>query len=335
MTRLLSAGAKGAERMAHATGVDHALTQAVEEAIVRALRSPAILRAIERAIENQEIAADATNEQIAHLVKRVLDSDTAGDAWKEVLSSDQIQMLVERIAGAPEIRAAIASQGAGLLTDVGVRLTVLTERFDDALERIVRPRAADSETDQAGLATRVVAGAIDVGLIFAAYSLISGVVASLVADIFGPHPGLVAVIILTILGVIAAGAVFATFWALAGQTPGMRFLSIRLLHHGSRDITIGVACLRVFGVILSLIPLGLGYFAILRDRSRRAWHDRMTGTEVVYDIVARTAPYASDAGASAAAARHRAGPGGARSDPTAPNDTGSDRPTSPRTDRTT
>jgi uncharacterized RDD family membrane protein YckC len=334
MTRLLSAGAKGAERMAHATGVDYALNQAVEEAIVRALRSPAILRAIERAIENQEIAADATNEQIAHLVKRVLDSDTAGDAWKEVLSSDQVQMLVERIAGAPEIRAAIASQGAGLLTDVGVRLTVLTERFDDALERIVRPRAADSETDQAGLATRVVAGAIDVGLIFAAYSLISGVVASLVADIFGPHPGLVAVIILTVLGVIAAGAVFATFWALAGQTPGMRFLSIRLLHHGSRDITIGVASLRVFGVILSLIPLGLGYLAILRDRSRRAWHDHMTGTEVVYDIAARTAPHAGDAGASAAAARHRADPGEARSDPTAPNDTGSDRPTSPRADRT-
>jgi uncharacterized RDD family membrane protein YckC len=335
MTRLLSAGARGAERLAQATGVDHALDEAVEEAIVRALRSPAVLRAIERAIENQEIAADATNEQIAHLVKRVLDSDAAGQAWKEVLSSDQVQMLVERIAGAPEIRAAIASQGAGLLTDIGVRLTVLTERFDDGLERIVRPRAADSETDQAGLATRVVAGAIDVGLIFAAYSLISGVVASVVADIFGPHPGLVAVIILSVLGVYAAGTVFATFWALAGQTPGMRFLSIRLLHHGSRDITLGVAAARVFGVILSLIPLGLGFFAILRDPSRRAWHDRMTGTEVVYDIVARTAPHAGDAGASAAAARHRARPREARSDAAATRDTSNNRPTPPETDRAT
>jgi uncharacterized RDD family membrane protein YckC len=334
MTRLLGAGAKGAERMAHATGVDHALNQAVEEAIVRALRSPAVLRALERAIENQEIAAEATNEQIAHLVKRVLASDAAGQAWKEVLSSDQVQMLVERIAGAPEIRAAIASQGAGLLTDIGVRLTVLTERFDDALERIVRPRAADSETDQAGLATRVVAGAIDVGLIFAAYSLISGVVASVVADIFGSHPGLVAVIILSVLGVLAAGAVFATFWALAGQTPGMRFLSIRLLHHGSRDVTLGVASARVLCVILSLVPLGLGFLAILRDPSRRAWHDRLTGTEVVYDIVARSAPHAGDAGASAAA-RPRAMPREARSDPAAAHDGAADRPTQRQTDRLT
>lgn len=49
-------------------------------------------------------------------------------------------MLVERIARAPEIRAAIASHGAGLITDIGVRLTIITEEFDDALERVVRPR---------------------------------------------------------------------------------------------------------------------------------------------------------------------------------------------------
>jgi hypothetical protein len=48
----------------------------------------------------------------------------------------------------------------------------------------------------------------------------------------------------------------------------------------------------VLGVVVSIVPLGLGYLAILRDPSRRAWHDRMTGTEVIYDVVARTAPHA-------------------------------------------
>jgi uncharacterized protein YllA (UPF0747 family) len=65
------------------------------------------------------------------------------------LASDQLQELVERIAGAPEIRAAIASQAAGLITDIGIRLTVITERIDDRLERFVRSRDADSETNQA------------------------------------------------------------------------------------------------------------------------------------------------------------------------------------------
>ena len=305
VTRLLSAGAKGAERVAHATGVDRALNQAAEEAIVRALRSPSVLRALERAIESHSATEPWRSDEIARLVNRLLASDAAGQAWAQFLESEQAQMLVERIAGAPEIRAAVASQSAGLITDIGVRLTIITEEFDDALERLVRPRAPDSETDQAGLATRLVAAGIDLALLFGAYSLISSVLASLVSAVFGQPLSLPAVIILSVLGVLAGGGFFAAFWALAGQTPGMRFLSIRLTHHGSTEITFGCAVRRVLGLILALLPLGIGYLAILRDPRRRGWHDRMTGTEVIYDMVARAAPHSGSTSASAAAARHR------------------------------
>ena len=71
VSRVLSAGAKGAERVAHATGVDRALDQAVEEAIVRALRSPAVIRAIERALESDAVTAELRSEEIARVVKRV------------------------------------------------------------------------------------------------------------------------------------------------------------------------------------------------------------------------------------------------------------------------
>ncbi len=227
-------------------------------------------------------------------------SDVADQAWAEVLASDQAQQLVERVAGAPEIRAAMASQGAGLLTDIGVRLTVITEHFDDALERIVRRRDADSETDQAGLATRSVAAAVDLGLLFAGYALIASVVSSLFTAVSGTHPSLAWLVVGWTLIVITGGAIFAGFWSLAGQTPGMRFLSIRLISRDSRRITFGRALRRVFGAILSFLLLGLGYLAILRDPSRRAWHDRMTGTEVIYDAVARTAPHAGVSGTPAA-----------------------------------
>ncbi len=306
VSRVLAASAKGAERVAHAAGVDRALNQAAEEAIVRALRSPAVIRAIERAIESQDLTARPDSKELAQLVKRALETDVAGQAWREILESEQAQMLVERIAGAPEIREAIASQGAGLITDIGVRLTIITEELDDALERITRPRAPDSETDQAGLATRAVAGAIDLGLLFAGYALLSGVLASLVTDVFGRPLSLTAVIILATLGVILGGGIFAAFWALAGQTPGMRFLAIRVTRaDGSREISFGRAFRRVLAVILSLLPLGLGYLAILWDPRRRAWSDRMTATEVVYDTVTRTAPHAGAGSTSAAASRHR------------------------------
>ena len=67
---------------------------------------------------------------------------------------------------------------------------MITEHFDDALERIVRPRDADSETDQAGLATRSVAAAVDLGLMFAGYALIAAVVSSLFTAVSGTHPSL-------------------------------------------------------------------------------------------------------------------------------------------------
>ncbi|HEV7176922.1 MAG TPA: RDD family protein [Solirubrobacteraceae bacterium] len=303
VSRLLKAGAKGAERVARATGVDRALDEAVEEAIVRALNSEVIDRAIERAVALRAPTVELNAEEIAQLVKRGLDSEAGGRIWAEVLASEQMQMLVERIAGAPEIRAAIAAQSAGLITDIGVRLTRLTEALDDTMERVVRPRdEADSETDQAGLATRLVAAGIDLGLLFAVYSLASGVLASIISVTFGQQLSLAAAIVLGVLGFLAAGAVFSVFWALVGQTPGMRFLSIRLTYHGSRDITLGLAARRFLAVILSVIPFGLGFLAVLRDPSRRAWHDRMTGTEVVYDAVQR-APFAGTAPGESAGER--------------------------------
>jgi uncharacterized RDD family membrane protein YckC len=291
VSRLLSAGAKGAERVAHVTGVDRVLDQAVEEAIVRALRSPAVTRAIERAVESQAATVELRSEEVADIVRRALESEAASQVWAEVLASEQAQMLVERVAGAPEVRAAIAEQGAGLITDVGVRLTKLTEALDDALERIVRRSDPDSETNQAGLATRLLAAFVDVVLLFAVFSIAASVIASIIRYIFGSQLSLPAGIVIGAVEVILAGAIFVAFWSLVGQTPGMRFLSIRLLQEGSRDVTFPCALRRIFGVLLSVVPLGLGYFAILRDPQRRAWHDRLTGTSVIYDMAARRAPH--------------------------------------------
>jgi uncharacterized RDD family membrane protein YckC len=276
--------------MAHATGVDRALDEAVEEAILRALRSPAVGRAIERAIASHTEAAGLSSEEVAEIIKQVLQSEAAEQAWAEVLASREVQMLIERVAEAPELRAAIAAQGAGLITDIGVKLTKLTEAFDDAMERIVRHRDPDSETNQAGLATRLVAFAIDFALLFAVYSLASGVIASVVSFTFGSTLSLAGAVVLGVIAYLIAGAILVLFWTLGGQTPGMRFLSIRLVQNGSHDVTLGRAIKRLFALVVALIPLGLGYFWILRDPSRHAWQDTMTGTEVVYDQAQR-APY--------------------------------------------
>jgi uncharacterized RDD family membrane protein YckC len=316
VARLLSAGARSAERVAHAAGVDHALDEAVEEAIVRALRSPAIGRAIERAIENHAMNVGLNNDEIAEVVRRALGSEAAEQVTAEVLASVEVQMLIERIVGGPELRSALRAQSAGLITDIGARLTQLTEKMDDTLERIVRRKEQEElETDQAGLVTRLVAAGVDIGLLFVVYSIASSVLASVLS---GSGLSLAAVIVLATLGFFAAGGFFVIFWALAGQTPGMRFLSIRIVHEGSRHITFRLAIQRLFALLLALLPLGIGYFAIVRDPSRRGWHDRMVKTEVVYDDLDIAAPHSGGrAGTGADRARGRSGASRAHATPEA------------------
>ena len=304
--RVLEAGARGAERLAGATGVDKAVEDAIEEAIFRAVRSPAVERALERgldertvqhAIENAVERALASDE-VAEQVIKALDSEVADRVWAELLTSPKVQMLVERIAEAPEVRAAIAQQGVGLITDMGRRLTKITERMDDAAERVAhrmagKPDEHERETNQVGLITRGVAFAIDIGLISLAFSFVSGLLASLVRALTGDSDGVSAwgVIALGSGAFILGGAIFAMFWALIGQTPGMRLLSIHLDVNGEREIGLKRAIKRVFAIPLALLPLGAGFFAILFSPERRGWHDRISGTSVLYDEDDLRAPW--------------------------------------------
>ena len=75
----------------------------------------------------------------------------------------------------------------------------------------------------------------------------------------------------------------------------MRFLSIRLDHEGSDEIGLRRAIKRLFGVLLSLAPAGLGFLAILVSPTRRGWHDHLAQTKVVYDRTRRDAPHSKRA----------------------------------------
>jgi uncharacterized RDD family membrane protein YckC len=300
--RVLGAGARGAERLAGATGVDKAIEDATEEAIVRALRSPAVERAIVRVLVEENAVERAleqalTSDEVAKAIVNALDSEVADQVWEELLAGDKVQMLVERIAEAPEVRAAIAQQGVGLITDVGRRLTVLTEALDDAAERLVHGMlnkpGHEAETNQVGLVTRALAAVVDLALISALLSIGSGLLASIVPAISGGSDGLSiwGVLAFGVVGFLIGGSIFVAFWALIGQTPGMRFLSIHLDAGGLQEIGLRRALKRLVAIPLSLLPLGLGFFAILLSPERRGWHDRIAGTVVVYDEEAKLAPW--------------------------------------------
>jgi uncharacterized RDD family membrane protein YckC len=293
--RLVGLGARGAGRFAQATGVDVVAEDAIEEAIVRALRSPAVERALVRVIERNAVQ-DAiqralTSDEVAEAVVTALDSQLADRVWGEILASDKAQMLVERIAEAPEVRAAIAEQGVGLITDVGRRLTKITEALDDSAERLVHKilgrSGEETETDQVGLVTRGLAAGVDLAIVALVVALGSRLLDAVVLGGDG-----MPVALAVALALLCGAAFFVAFWSLIGQTPGMRFLSIRLSVDGSREVGLPRALVRILAVPLALLPLGVGLLWVLISPTRRGWHDHLAGTTVVYDTRTEVAPWA-------------------------------------------
>jgi uncharacterized RDD family membrane protein YckC len=87
--------------------------------------------------------------------------------------------------------------------------------------------------------------------------------------------------------IVIASAPFVTaaydvvLWRLYGQTPGKWLMGIKVVPvHGGRMTTMR-ALARFGGYILSALPFYAGFLWMLGP-SRRGWHDRLAGTQVVY-----------------------------------------------------
>jgi uncharacterized RDD family membrane protein YckC len=288
--RLLGAGVRGARTVSRAAGIDRAVEIAAEEAIVAAVESEAVERAMARVLEGPVVEEAVQGALQSDAVKRALleamDSELVDEVWRRLLASEEVQQLVERIAEAPEVRAAISAQGMGLLEDIGRTIGNLARRLDDRFEQIARrlffrkPRL--QPTDHAGAVSRGLAMAIDgvfVNLAFTAFAALLTLVGNAFgADVKGGGGFAIAV---GSTAWLSFGALYLlAFWSLAGQTPGMRFLGIRL---DSERLPLRRSIRRLVGLGLSVLTLGIGLLGIVFGSQRRGWADRFATTDVLYD----------------------------------------------------
>jgi uncharacterized RDD family membrane protein YckC len=77
------------------------------------------------------------------------------------------------------------------------------------------------------------------------------------------------------------------FIVFAGQTPGKALLGLRVVSLDGKRLGYGKAILRLLGYFISGIPLYLGFFWVIFDDRRQAWHDKIAGTCVIYTWEAR------------------------------------------------
>ena len=288
--RLLGVGVRGARTVTKATGIDRAVEVAAEEAIVAAVESKAVERAMARVLEGPVVEEAVEGALESDAVKRALleamDSELVDEVWRRLLASDQAQQLVERIAEAPEVRAAISAQGMGLIEDVGRTVGRVARRLDDSFERVLRRiffrKRRPLPTHHAGFVSRALANAVDavfVNLGFTAFAAL--VTFAYSAFVGGGEGGTGLAIAIGSTAWVAIGSLYLiSFWSLAGQTPGMRFLGVRLNEQRPRP---GRSLRRLVGLYLSVVTFGIGFLGVVFREERRGWEDRFSGTSVVYD----------------------------------------------------
>jgi uncharacterized RDD family membrane protein YckC len=161
----------------------------------------------------------------------------------------------------------------------------------------------------AGPLTRLVANAGDVAAVFGLFTLLSAGLSYLVTILFsvrfdpaeqsGP------------LWFLPLALVFLLyFWAsvaIAGRTPGMAVLGIRVVDREGMPLSGARALVRTLVLPFSALFFGAGFLGLLFGRERRGLHDVAAGSTVVYDWGDRPASLPTPLGDWLA--RHEATPG--------------------------
>jgi uncharacterized RDD family membrane protein YckC len=133
--------------------------------------------------------------------------------------------------------------------------------------------------EYAGLVSRAVAYLMD-AFVVAVLCTGAAAVTSMITSVVGARVHHVAVAAATALLVVLP-AVLATycavFWALAGRTPGMALLGLRVVATRRRRLSWPSALLRA--IVLAYFPLGAVWAVV--DRRHQAVHDKVARTAVV------------------------------------------------------
>jgi uncharacterized RDD family membrane protein YckC len=142
----------------------------------------------------------------------------------------------------------------------------------------------------AGFASRFVSFVVDVVVITAIFLLVLAAISFSARVLTGRdlafHHGDIWVIIAY---AVWAFIYFARSWGANGRTAGMALFGVQVVRNDGGDVSERRAALRTLVFPLSFLLLGLGFLGIVFGGRRRALHDVIAGTTVIYSWDARAA----------------------------------------------
>ena len=80
---------------------------------------------------------------------------------------------------------------------------------------------------------------------------------------------------------LSSFAFFSIFWMKSGQTLGMQAWKIRVQNADGSPVSLKQSLIRCALAPVSMAALGAGYLWMLMDPEKKAWHDKVSGSEVV------------------------------------------------------
>jgi uncharacterized RDD family membrane protein YckC len=270
------------EHVANAVVDQRVVQRMVAEVLANVDMEAAIAAALERE------RAEGRLEQIVGEAAR---SQAAEEITQRVVSSPELQRLIEEVIASDAVRTALARQTASFGSEVAGEVRRRSQRIDDRITVTGAERSQQDGTTStapspyAGLLGRFAAGALDLALmsiIFLGGAAMVGVVSNLVG---GLRPSWLEAAIASVGSALGAAIYLVLFWTVAGQTPGMRVMGLRLVvgRDGNQPPGAGRALLRVVALAIAIVPFFAGFLPVLFDRRRRAIQDMLAGTVVRLD----------------------------------------------------
>lgn len=135
----------------------------------------------------------------------------------------------------------------------------------------------------AGVATRTVGLTADALIVQGGLLILAGMTSLVAQLVGGVHLGPVAKVVAASGWALITATYFVAFWSIDGQTPGMRAMHVTVTK-ADADAPPGFvrSVVRIVGLAICILTLGLGFVPVLFDSRRRGLHDMMARTVVRY-----------------------------------------------------
>ena len=130
--------------------------------------------------------------------------------------------------------------------------------------------------------------AIDLGVIV--FAIVMAAVLGAAVQLVLPHWSWLSTAIPAAIATVSSFIPLVYFFALVavtGRTIGKSVMGIRVVGADGRRLSAARSLLRTIAYLVSLLPVFAGFAWVLFDRDRRAWHDHLAGSRVVYEPAER------------------------------------------------